>query len=181
MKRFLPVMFLLCLGAGSGIRGWKAPTGQWICDEKTGEIKAEGNGGIEHATSPIGDFEMMFRICIDEYTDAHNMAGVSFRIVAPARYKLSFRSPNRVMFDKTWKEGEETQMNSLVSVPMSIPKGEWIPVKLTVRGGSMQARIGKMVTLQATDPDPLPPGTLALLTFRAKARFKVKKVDVKDK
>lgn len=183
MKRLLPILFLLCLAAGDEIPGWKAATGKWSYDDKKEEIGTEGAGNLESAVFPVGDFEMDFQICIDDYTDPHNMAGVSFHVSPAGRYKLSFRSPNCVMFDKSWKEGEATTftMKSLASQAMSIAKGKWMPVKLTVRGEKMQARIGKKLTLQAADPQPLPPGTLELSTLNTTARYKIKKINVKDK
>jgi len=180
MERILIVLPLLCLVVhAEDIPGWKVATGEWTYDEKNAEIRAVSPGQLESATFPVGDFSMDFQICIDDYTDPHNMAGISFRVGGGGRYKLSFRSPNQVMFDKTWMEGEKSSLKSLASQSVTIPKGKWISVKLTVRGAKMQARIGRKITLQAVDPEPLPPGKLELLTFRATARFKIKKLKTK--
>jgi len=172
----------VCIAVGEDeIPGWKAATGHlWSYDAKKEEIKGE-KGNLASTTFPVCDFDMDFRICIDDYTDPHNMAGVSFRAAGLARYKLSFRSPNRVMFDKSFAKGNEAAMTILVFQSITIPKGKWIPVQLTVRGGKFLAKIGASITLKATDPDPLTPGTLELSVFNATARFVVKKLTVKTK
>ncbi|NOZ22410.1 MAG: hypothetical protein GXP25_15120 [Planctomycetes bacterium] len=155
MKRLLFLLPLLCLVAHADeIPDWKVTQGKWSYDAKKKEIKGDGNGNLESTTFPGGDFTMDFQICIDDYTDAHNMVGISFRVATRSRYKLSFRRPNQVMFDKSWVDGEKHTTKSLASQSLPIPKGKWIPVKLSVRGGKMQARIGRKITLQAMNPFP---------------------------
>ncbi|MEW6360356.1 MAG: hypothetical protein AB1696_28745 [Planctomycetota bacterium] len=179
MRRLLLLLPLLLFAADAPqeIEGWTNPKGQWSYDAKSGEIC--GAGTIESVAGSVSDFEMTFQICIDECTDAYNMAGISFRAnETGARYKLSLR-PDRVTLDKSWVEGEKPNLKCLASQPMSIPKGQWIPIILSVRGGKMEARIGRKTTLQAVDPEPLPPAKLELITFRATARFKIKKLKTK--
>ncbi|MEW6359701.1 MAG: family 16 glycoside hydrolase [Planctomycetota bacterium] len=180
MRRFIILAAFVCLAAGDDeIPGWKISTGQWSYDAKKEEIKGEGTANAESKTFPLGDFDMDFRFCIDDYSDPHNMAGISFRVAGESRYKLSFRCPNLVTFDKTITVAAGPKI--LASQSMTIPKGKWIPVQLTARRGNLQAKIGGKITLKAADPDPLPPGVLALSVFNTTARFIVKQIKVKDK
>jgi len=181
MKRLLPLLLLVCVAAGDEIPGWNIRAGKWAYDANTEEIWGLDGGSLAYHKSPISNFEMVFDIYIEDYTNDHNMTGISFRGNGQERYKLSFRSFKRVAFDKTWKTGEKLNMKWLASQPIAIPKMGWIPVKLIVRGGKMKAIIGKTIIIQAEDPDPLPPGALELVTFSSTARFRNIKIKVRGK
>lgn len=178
MKRHcLALAFLLLIapqiGYGQAIKqvaeGWLGIVGNWEVDKK-GTVS--GLGYIKYDKQQPLDFRFKASIRIEEVRQGAE-GGPRIEIIFRRNpeeewpsYLLRIR-PNDIALIK-WDQGKKT----LDEVKVDVPLGQWIKLDLQMKGGKMQARIGKRIRLQAADPEPITHDIFLIAVIGLKAQLK---------
>jgi hypothetical protein len=137
-------------------QGWELEPG-WTVD--AGMLNGYGHTWARYTEGRWGDARLTFKL---ESNGVH----VNIRNSDTGRYAIGFREKDDFLFLYLFKQlWPETFFNDLATNATRYSAGEEHQVDISTTGGRIQVTVDGMLVIDYTDPDPLPPGTIAFETL----------------
>lgn len=138
------------------VRDWELEQG-WAVTE--GILSGKGHTWARYKGDPWGDARLTFML---------KSSGVHVNICNSdtGRYAIGLREKDGFLYLYLFKQlWPETFFNDLATNSTRYSAREEHKVDISTTGGRIQVTVDGMLVIDYTDPDPLPPGTIAFETF----------------